>query len=311
MRLGKFEKVEIRDIWKNEASDFTKWLAEPENILLLSEELGLDELSVISTEKKIGNFSADILAETNNEDNKQTVIIENQLEITDHDHLGKLITYGSGVSANILIWIFSEIREEHRNAIDWLNEKTGDGLQLFAVKIEVWKIGDSAPAPKFDIICSPNNWANIVRQQKKQVELTDTKLNQLEFWNNFNEYIRTNLKKIKTRKPKPQHWYDISIGSSKLHVSCIVNYRENNIRCDIYIPKDKDLFNELFQKKDLLEKELGFNLEWEKLLGKEASRLRYQNNQVDLYEKSRINEYYNWFVTIIEKYRKVIPKYLQ
>jgi len=311
MRFGKFEAVDIKELWKNEATDFTKWLAEPENISLLTDELGLGEFSEIVTEKRIGNYYADIYAKIEDEQNSQTVIIENQLESTNHDHLGKIITYGSGVEASILIWIFREIREEHRRAIDWLNEKTGAELQIFAVKIEAWKIGDSLPAPKFDIICSPNNWANIVKQTQNKNELTNTKLNQLEYWTNFSLYISNTNTKIKARKPQAQHWYDISIGSSKIHISCIVSFKDNNIRCDLYIPNNKELFATLLNKKENIEKELGFELVWEELENKNASRIRYQKNDVDLSNKDNYDSYYNWYIQIAEKYLKVIPKYVR
>lgn len=311
MKFGKIETVDIRELWKNEALDFTKWLAEPENIALLTEELGLGEFSEITTEKKIGNFSADILAKIEDDQNSQTVIIENQLEITNHDHLGKIITYGSGVEASILIWIFKEIRDEHRKAIDWLNEKTGSELQIFAVKIEAWKIGDSLPAPKFDVICSPNNWANIVKQTQNKTELTNTKLNQLEFWTNFSQYINNMSTKVNARKPQPQHWYDLSIGTSKLIISCIVSFKDNNIRCDLYIPNNKELFFALRNKKEIIEKELGFELVWEELENKNASRIRYQNNNVELSNKDNYENYYKWYIQIAEKYLKVIPKYVK
>jgi len=311
MRFGKFEAVDIKELWKNEATDFTKWLAEPENISLLTDELGLGEFSEIVTEKRIGNYYADIYAKIEDEQNSQTVIIENQLESTNHDHLGKIITYGSGVEASILIWIFREIREEHRRAIDWLNEKTGAELQIFAVKIEAWKIGDSLPAPKFDIICSPNNWANIVKQTQNKNELTNTKLNQLEYWTNFSQYISNANTKIKARKPQAQHWYDISIGSSKIHIECTVSFKDNNIRCDLYIPNNKELFATLLNKKENIEKELGFELVWEELENKNASRIRYQKNDVDLSNKDNYDSYYNWYIQIAEKYLKVIPKYVR
>ena len=129
--LGKLSKVDIRTEWKNEAADFTKWLAQSENLAILSEEIGID-IKLIRTEASVGAFSADILAEE--EETGRKIIIENQLESTDHDHLGKIITYGSGFDANILIWIFKEIREEHRQAIDWLNEKADTSLYIFAIQ---------------------------------------------------------------------------------------------------------------------------------------------------------------------------------
>lgn len=139
MKLGKLEKVkDLRSVWQNEASNFTKWLAEEENLNTLGDEIGI-EIELISTEAKTGSFSADILAVEANTDNK--IIIENQLEQTDHDHLGKIITYASGHDAKTIIWIVKEAREEHRQAIDWLNEHTDEEINIFLCKIELWKIG--------------------------------------------------------------------------------------------------------------------------------------------------------------------------
>lgn len=304
--LGKLEKVNIREIWKNEATDFTKWLAKEENLAILSEEIGVS-IKLIKTEASVGSFSADILAEEENTGHK--IIIENQLEETNHDHLGKIITYGSGFDANILIWIFREIREEHRKAIDWLNEKADTSLYIFAIKMEVWKIGDSKPAPKFSTICSPNNWAKAIKQASEEASLSDMNLSQLEFWSDFSSYLDQNSKKLKSRKPRPQHWYDLSIGKSTLHVACIVSFQSNFVRCDIYIPNNKDLFKKLFSNKDVIEKELGFQLIWEELPEAKASRIKYQNDNVDISKKETYVEIYKWYKETAEKYYDILPKY--
>ena len=135
MKLGKLEKVkDLRSVWKHEANDFTKWLAKEENLNTLSEEIGID-IELVSTEAKTGSFSTDILAVEANTNNK--IIIENQLEATNHDHLGKIITYASGHDAKTIIWIVKEAREEHRQAIDWLNEHTDEEINIFLCRIEL------------------------------------------------------------------------------------------------------------------------------------------------------------------------------
>jgi len=126
----------------------------PENLELLSEEIDI-ELSLIGTEYNVGRFNVDIYAEESGVGRK--VIIENQLWKTDHDQLGKLITYASGLAAEIIIWIVKDVFEEHRQAIDWLNENTAENIYFFAIRMEVWKIGDSEPAPKFHIVSKPND----------------------------------------------------------------------------------------------------------------------------------------------------------
>ena len=129
--LGKLKKIDLRKAWEHEALDFTKWLAKEENLALLSEEIGVD-LNLVETEASVGSFNVDILAE---DSNGRKVVIENQLEITDHDHLGKVLTYTSGYNAEIIIWIAKDIRDEHKQAIDWLNEHTDENINFFAIKI--------------------------------------------------------------------------------------------------------------------------------------------------------------------------------
>ena len=134
MNLSKIERVDIRQVWKNEASDFTTWLAASENLELLCEEIGID-LSLIQTEASVGKFRVDILAEETNTGRK--VVIENQLESTNHDHLGKIITYASGFDAEIIIWIVKNVLDEHKQAVDWLNERTDQKVNIFAIRMEV------------------------------------------------------------------------------------------------------------------------------------------------------------------------------
>ena len=140
MQLSKIKRVDLRKVWKNEALDFTTWLAESENLELLSEEIEI-EISLIQTEASVGKFKVDILAEENNTGRK--IVIENQLDSTDHDHLGEIITYVSGFDAEIVIWIVQNVRDEHKQAIDWLNEHTDQKVNIFAIQMEVWQIAES------------------------------------------------------------------------------------------------------------------------------------------------------------------------
>ena len=140
MQLSKIKRVDLRKVWKNEALDFTTWLAESENLELLSEEIEI-EISLIQTEASVGKFKVDILAEENNTGRK--IVIENQLDSTDHDHLGKIITYASGFDAEIVIWIVQNARDEHKQTIDWLNEHTDQKVNIFAIQMEVWQIAES------------------------------------------------------------------------------------------------------------------------------------------------------------------------
>lgn len=301
MDLGKLEKVQLREIWKKEARDFTNWLAKEENLGLLSDEIGVD-IRLLQTEANVGNFNVDILAEEENTGKK--IIIENQLEITNHDHLGKIITYASGYDAKFIIWIVKDVREEHRKAIDWLNDNTEEDINFFVIKMELWKIKGSPPAPKFQIISKPNEWAKIVKKSASPDPLTKTKLLQLEFWDRFKEHVATKETRLRLRKTRPQHWYDISVGSSNAHISLTVNTQEGEIGCELYIPDNKRLFEKLEEMKEHIEKELGTQLNWSELQGKKASRIKL-TNKIDINSKETWEDCFTWLKNWAEKFYDV------
>ena len=305
--LGKLETVNIRDVWKKEAADFSKWLAKEENLSLLGDEIGIS-MNLIRTEAGVGAFSADILAEEQNTGRK--IVIENQLEETDHNHFGKLFTYGSGLDAGILIWICKHCREEHRQAIDWLNEKTNNTLHIFVIRMEVWKIGDSKPAPKFQVICSPNDWAKIIKDTSTgNNKLSETNLLQLDFWTEFNTYMNERSPGFKSRKPHPQHWYDLAIGSSQAYISLTVSFTKNFIRSELYIQDNKELFEKLHNDKDAIEKELGLGLRWNESPKAKASSISILKNVPQIKNKGTWEDCFNWLGEMVNKFTDVSPKY--
>jgi len=304
MELGKLQKVDLRKAWKHEAFDFTNWLAKDENLGLLSDEIGID-LQVIQTEASVGKFNVDILAEEENTGRK--VVIENQLETTDHSHLGQIITYASGYDAEIIIWIVKDVRDEHKHAIDWLNEHTDEKINFFVIKMELWQIGNSPFAPKFQIISKPNDWAKAIKKSAGQSALTDTKLLQLDFWNKFKEYAQSNNSKLRLRKAQPHNWYDISFGSSEAYISLTINSLSNQIACEVYIPDSKDLFYELEKQRDKIEQELGMKLDWMALEDKKASRIKI-SSKADINDSEKWNEYFDWLEDTASKFKKVFSK---
>ncbi len=305
--LGKIKKVELRKAWNHEASDFTNWLAEEENLRLLSDEIGVD-IKLIQTEATVGRFNVDILAEEENTGNK--IVIENQLEATNHDHLGKIITYASGFDANMVVWVVKEAREEHRQAIDWLNEHTDENLAFFLIQVELWQIGDSPFAPKFEIVSKPNDWAKTVKQSVGRSKITDTKAQQLEFWEQFKAYARSHDTKLRLQKSYPQHWTNISIGSSHAHISLTLNSFDEAIRTELYIPDNKDAYRFLEKRREEIEKELGYKVEWMELPGKKASRIKVEFpgliENTDEWEK-----YFAWLQEKAEQFQKVFSKHLK
>ena len=307
MKLSKLAKVDLREVWKHEALDFTNWLARPENLESLSDEIGID-ISLIQTEASVGNFNVDILAEEENTGRK--IVIENQLEPTNHDHLGKIITYASGFDAEIIVWIVKSVRDEHKQAVDWLNEHTDQKINIFAIQMEVWRIGDSPYAPKFHVIAKPNDWAKAVKKATNQTELTDTKLLQLDFWSKFKEYVQDNDGKIKLRKAYPQHWYDISFGFSNAHIALTINSQSSQMACEIYIPDSKQLFACLFSNKEAIEDELAESLVWEELPEKKASRIKLATRG-ELANQSEWRQYHSWMLNKVTEFQKVFSRHIK
>ena len=310
MQLGKVEKLSIRDQWKNEEYDFTPWLAKEENIQLLGDEVNLD-LEVEGIEQAIGSYKADIVA---TDGNNRKVIIENQLEKTDHKHLGQIITYASGVEAQIIIWVCTQVTDEHRQAIDWLNEVTRADIAFFACEIELWRIGNSLPAPKFNIVASPNDWTKVVKSSTNNKDLSDTKKAHLEFWNGFKAYMEEEESTLKLRQPRAQHWYSMAVGRSKFQISLTTNTQSKEIGCEIYIrgKEAKEAFAQLKQNKQSIESILG-ELEWHELPDGQDCRIKlaFQGDSKDkeqwgtlhywLKEKSEM--FYEVFFPLIKELR--------
>ena len=307
--LGKLKKVELREAWKHEANNFTLWLAEEENLTLLGDEIGID-IKLVQTEAAVGSFNVDILAEEENSGRK--IIIENQLEITNHDHLGKVVTYASGYDASFIIWVVKDVREEHRQAIDWLNEHTDESIEFYLLRIELWQIGDSPFAPKFEIVSKPNDWTKAVRSSTDSSELTDTKVRQLEFWTRFKEYAKRRETHLRLQKCYPQHWTNISIGSSDAHLSLTINSHDDVFGRELYIPDSKELYSKLFQHKDDIEKELNSvgQLEWMDLPNKKASRIRLLTKGV-FEDQEHWEDFFELLLNDAEKFHRIFGKYVK
>lgn len=303
--LGRISKVDLREIWKHEATDFSAWLSREENLLLLSEELGLD-IEIIGTEQSSGRFRIDILAKETNSDHY--VIIENQLESTNHDHLGKVITYASGFDAKYLVWIVREVLPEHQKAIEWLNDHLDEEINCFLVKVEVWKIGDSVPAPRFEVICQKNNWAATLRSNKGQPVVTETKLKQLDFWTKFVDYAARRDPKLSLHKPSPHHWLNFSIGTSGAHVAAVMNSKENSFGCDFTL-KNKSLFPLLKDKEALIRQDLNREFIWWE--ADKSCGARTKIHVGDIFDESKYQEYFEMIYQLVIDYRKVFMKYLK
>jgi len=306
--LATLKKVDLREFWKHEALDFTQWLAQEPNIQLLSDEIGIS-LTDVRAEEAIGRFNVDLVA--TDEDSQKKVIIENQLECTDHKHLGQIITYAAGYNAGIVIWIVKDLREEHQKAIEWLNNSTVADLSFFLIRMELWQIGDSPYAPKFHVVEEPNDWAKQIQQnQQVTAALTDTKLTQLEFWQQFIAYAKENKTKLRVgRKAKAQHWYNISFGTSEAYIAISVNTKENRMGVEIYIPKAPHLYARFLQNRATIDANLNMQLEWMPLEDKIASRIKTESN-ADIDLEVQWKSYFNWLLTTAEQMAEQFGKYL-
>lgn len=306
IELSKLVQIPLRDVWKHEALDFTQWLALPENIEHLSDAIGVDIINT-QTEVGVGQFHVDILAE---DESGRKIVIENQLEPTNHDHLGKIITYASGLQAEVIVWIVERAREEHEQAINWLNENTTENANFFLLQIEAWKIGDSAPAPRFNVIAKPNDWAKTIKQSGTGNKVTELKLQQQSFFEELREYGEQNAKYIKSwQTPRAQHWYTIRVGSSQAKISVTLNSKEQQVAVELYINDSKELFNKILMKKDEIEEKLGMKLDWQELPDKKASRIIITHSG-DFTDESQTSELIVWLTETADKFSKVFPKYL-
>lgn len=299
--FGKLQQVDLRNGWAHEALNFTTWLIKDENLSKLADEIGI-EITPIDAEVKTGRYSVDILAEEEGTGNK--VVIENQLESTDHDHLGKIITYASGLDATYIVWIVKNANEEHRQALEWLNENTGNQLNFFLLRLELWKIDNSLPAVKLNTIVKPNEWTKTIRERSKSEELTETRLMQLDFWKQFKAYCNEQYSHFATQKALPRNWYTIRIGKSDCKISLTINTRDNEIGCDLYIRDSKELFDSLYKRKDEIEDSISHDLQWQRLDEKKASRIKLSRS-VDIYDEENWSEYHKWLYDQAVKFKQV------
>lgn len=308
--LSKLVQVPLRDVWKHEAQHFTQWLAMPENLEYLNDAIGLD-LANVQTEVGVGPFFVDILAEDEGGESFRRIIVENQLEPTNHDHLGKIITYAAGLQAEVVVWIVEKARQEHEQAINWLNEHTDADTNFFLIQVEAWRIGNSDPAPRFNIIARPNDWAKAVKETAGGRKRSELNLQQQAFFERLMEYGEVHAKSIKSwQKPRPQHWYTIRIGSSQAQISAVLNSTAKYVGVEFYIRNNKGLFSKLHGQKFQIENELGYPLDWQELPNKKASRI-IVIKAGDFQDESQTDELIRWAVETINQFALVFPKYLK
>ena len=298
--IGKLERVELREIWKHEEYDFSAWLAQEDNLTLLGDTVGLD-ICLIERESSVGGYSVDIYAEEQGTGKK--IIIENQLEFTNHDHLGKIITYASGKDAKYIIWIVKQARDEHRQAIEWLNAHTDSEINFFLLEIELWRIGDSLPAPNFNIVERPNDW--VKEERKSSSEMTERGKFCINYWESFRTHAATNLafmKEFKLRRAHKDSWFDLAIGKSNCYISMNVQPSKSTVDIGLYIPDDKKYYAELSAQSEEIAAMFDCQLEWRE--AQKACRI-LTTKTIDPTREENLPVIFDWYINLAHIFKKV------
>lgn len=307
VKFGKLTEVDVRSLWKHEQYDFSNWLAKEENMELINEIVGLTLVDV-DKEVYVGTYRCDLVAK--DETSGIKVIIENQLENSNHDHLGKIITYASGLDAKVIIWIVKEAREEHRSAVEWLNNNTSTDINFFLIELHAYKIGDSLPAPKFEVIEKPNDFIKNSKSTNASGEMNKSQSERVEFWTQFNDMVAERGKPFNIRKASTDHWYDVAIGTSDAHIGINLVNKESSVVVELYINDNKELFDKLYETKNDIENMLGFEMDWQRLDDKKASRIKYAIHGLDFDDHSNYPELMNKIIDKVVIMRKVFKEYI-
>lgn len=305
--IGKLTEVDVRELWKHEQYDFSNWLAKEENLEYLNDIIGLT-LTDVDKEVYVGPYRCDIVAK--DETSGITVIVENQLEGTNHDHLGKIITYASGLNAKVMIWIVKEAKEEHRAAIEWLNNNTNNDVNFFLIEIHAYKIGNSDPAPKFEVVEKPNDFVKRSKVKSDDSDLNKSQGERLAFWEQFNQVVIARGKPFNLRKATTDHWYDVAMGTSDAHIAIDLVNKDGRIVVECYISDNKDLFDTFSDHKEEIENALGFELIWDRLDGKKASRIKYHIEGLNFDDHSNYDALMNQTIDAAVKMRDTFKKYM-
>ena len=316
--FGRLERVELRTAWLREDTEFTPWLAAEENIAVLGDAIGI-ELEVEGQEEAVGPFRADILCKDTATGN--WVLVENQLERTDHSHLGQLLTYAAGLSCVSIVWIAKRFTDEHRAALDWLNEKTEEGVNFFGLEIELWRIGNSPVAPKFNVVSKPNGWTKSVVPAvgNSAGKLTPMKELQLEFWRAFIECARERSTGLKFGSPQAQNWMPIAIGRSGFFLNAVASswsfetssYASGELRAELVMndASAKAYFAMLSQNREIIETELGESLTWYSRDDIKSCKV-FLRRDGDINDRSAWEEYAQWLLTKIEALNRVLRPHI-
>ncbi len=306
MPIAKLEPVPLRELWKHEALDFTTWLAE--NLDFVSDKIGFD-LTFVEREKSAGDFSVDILAETGEGD---LVVIENQLERTDHDHLGKLITYMANLDAKIAIWITSQPRPEHEKAVQWLNETLPADTGFYLLRMEAFRIENSPSAPLFTLVSGPSMESREIGKQKK--ELAERYVLRLRFWEALLQRLQGRTKLHANITPNKDNWLGTGAGRSGLGYNYIILMK--GARVELYIDTgneeiNKRIFDELITHRTEIEAAFGEPLDWQRLEGRRACRVAYHIEGIGLKDEDHWPQLQDKMIAAMIRFEKAFRPWIK
>ena len=313
MCIGKLESVDVRKLWVHEQYDFSAWLAKEANLSILGETLGIS-FTDVETEKFVGSYQCDIVAKDDNDKDK-IVIIENQLERSDHDHLGKIITYASGLDASTIIWIVTNARTEHKSAIEWLNNNTISKINFFLIELKAYRIGDSLPAPKFEIAEMPNDFVKNANTKSGDKILNRSKAARYDFWTRLIEYSSNSVESIlsilKNRKANTDDWMSVSIGTSKAHLEIKLSDKDHCIRIVLYISDNKELYYLLENMKEDIEKDAEHPLIWRNFDSLKKSEIIFEIPGLNFDDDSNYDDLMRDTLENIVRLKDIYIKYLK
>lgn len=318
--LGRLEKVRVRDAWPDEARNFTPWLA-TEGIELLKQELGVD-LKVLAREHAVGRYSLDILASEltadGSADTEKLVVIENQFGSTDHDHLGKLLTYASGVGeestgAKTIIWIAEDFREEHQQALEWLNKVSQSNIRFYGVQLELYKIGDSLSAPALNVLVRPNEVARARQEAPTQKGNSEWHLLYVEYWTAFKAFCVNQNATFRLQTPRPQSWMESPLGRAGFYLSFLAARRDRWIGCelDIRATEPNAKLQALMNQREQIEQEIGHGaLNWLEVSSK-FCKVEFSLRNEDPADRTRWEEQHKLLLSIGEGFHRVFRPRIQ
>lgn len=305
--LGELKEVPVREVFKDETV-FTRWLAQDSNMAIFCEKVGLQDFTMVERESRVGSFRADIFAVEAGTDRK--IVIENQYGDTNHDHFGKLLTYAAGKEAQVAIWIVEHAREEHRRAIEMLNNCMGERLFFFLCELRLYCIGDSAPAPKFEVVERPNGWGKEARKSESVREMNQPCF---DYWMAFSEYAFKNVQfanEFIRRNPSKDQSMHFSVGFSDCRINVVQVRKKKKLYIKLYICNNKKLFRALFQQKNVIESSAGVSFEWDEMPGHKGSCIYFVEEDVDFSNKEKWVRQFDGLIDDMLKIKKTFEKFL-